>query len=279
MDLEQARTFLAIVETGSFMAAAERVFVTQSTVSMRIKALEQQLGRTLFERSKAGASLTPAGLQFLKHATAMVRIWQQARLELSLPQGYTMALTVGGNFSLWDEFLFDWLHEVRRNSPEIAVQAQYGFSDQLMQKLIDGSLDLGVMYTPHSRPGFEVEHLFDDELILISRSRRPPSRPGRDYVFVDWGPEFRADHALHFPELAGPGLFLDLGALSLAYVLKHGASAYFPRRLVGQHLVAETLHSNRAAPVFTYPVYAVYPSVAVDGPLQPLLERLRRAAA
>ncbi|HMB47704.1 MAG TPA: LysR family transcriptional regulator [Afifellaceae bacterium] len=64
MDVTLARTFLAVVETGSFVEAARRVFVTQSTVSMRIKQLEQELGRKLFERSKGGARLTPSGAQF-----------------------------------------------------------------------------------------------------------------------------------------------------------------------------------------------------------------------
>ncbi|MDX1743391.1 MAG: LysR family transcriptional regulator, partial [Ruegeria sp.] len=61
MDIELARTFLAVVETGTFFDAANRVHVTQSTVSMRIRTLEQQLGQAVFERGKSGATLTPAG--------------------------------------------------------------------------------------------------------------------------------------------------------------------------------------------------------------------------
>ena len=278
MDMEQVRTFLAIAETGSFSAAARRIFATQSTVSMRVKALEQQLGRALFERSKAGASLTPAGQQFQKHAAALLRVWQQARLEVSLPAGFSMALTVGGNFSLWEGFLLDWLHRLRARSPDIALRAQSGFSEQLMQRLIDGTLDLGVMYSPRSRAGFEVERLFDDELILVSGEARPPARPGRNYVFVDWGPEFEADHGLNFPEMAGTGLRLELGSLSLGYVLDHRASAYFPRRLVAPYLTSGRLHNNRASPTFTYPVYAVYPATAAEGALRPLLRTLRRTA-
>ena len=119
MDVELARTFLAVVETGSFVEAATRVNVTQSTVSMRIKSLEAQLGKLLFERSKAGATLTAAGAGFQKHALAMVRVWQQARLDVSLPPGHEAALTVGGQYSLWDGFLLDWLSRMRRTLPEI----------------------------------------------------------------------------------------------------------------------------------------------------------------
>ena len=60
MDVTLAKTFTAIAETGSFKDAADRLNVTQSTVSMRVKALEDVLGRRVFERSKLGARLTPA---------------------------------------------------------------------------------------------------------------------------------------------------------------------------------------------------------------------------
>jgi DNA-binding transcriptional LysR family regulator len=58
--------------------------VTQSTVSARVKTLEDTLGRALFERSKAGARLTSAGEQFQRHATALLRVWQHAQLDVAL---------------------------------------------------------------------------------------------------------------------------------------------------------------------------------------------------
>ena len=65
--------------------AADRLNVTQSTISARIRVLEDELGTPLFTRNKAGVTLTPAGAQFERHALALVRIWQQARQEVSLP--------------------------------------------------------------------------------------------------------------------------------------------------------------------------------------------------
>jgi len=74
MDTELVRTFLAIVSAGSFVRAAERLHVSQTTVSARIRTLEDQLRRRLFIRNKAGVSLTPAGEQFLRHAPALVQL-------------------------------------------------------------------------------------------------------------------------------------------------------------------------------------------------------------
>lgn len=68
MDTELARTFIEIVSTGSFIRAAERLNVSQTTVSARIRTLEDRLGRQLFVRNKGGATLTTAGEQFLRQA-------------------------------------------------------------------------------------------------------------------------------------------------------------------------------------------------------------------
>ena len=279
MDVNLARTFLAVVETGSFVEAAKRVYVTQSTVSMRIKALEDQLGKTLFERSKAGATMTPAGLQFHKHALAMVRVWEQARLEVSLPAGYQAAFTVGGQYSLWDGFLLDWLARMRSRAPDIALRAQAGFSDVLMRHLVEGTLDMGVMYTPASRPGFELEMLFEEELVLVSSEPRPTGKPGKSYIYIDWGPEFQADHSLNFPDISTPGLYMELGSLSLKYLLENRASGYFPKRLVVPYLDEGVLKLVAQAPVFRYPAYAVYPAGGDPRFTGLALKTLRKVAA
>lgn len=269
MDVTGARTFLAVVEYGSFVEAAARVHVTQSTVSMRIRALEHELGKPLFERSRAGATLTPAGTQFHKHALAIVRVWEQARLEVSLPEEFRTSLVVGGQVSLWDGFLLDWLTRMRRAAPEVAIRAQFGFSNPLLAHLIEGTLDLGVMYTPQVRPGFRVERIFTEELVLVSSVPRRGLRKGRNYVYVDWGPEFQADHSINFPDVRAPALYMELGSLCLNYVLANRTAAYFPRRIVAGHLEAGTLSVVGDAPVFSYPVYAVY-----SGDTEPELKRL-----
>src|SRR6478736_5888109 len=79
MDIELARTFLAIVAAGSFVRAAERLNVSQTTVSARVRSLEEQLRRPLFLRNKSGSTLTPAGEQFLHFARTLVQVWERAR--------------------------------------------------------------------------------------------------------------------------------------------------------------------------------------------------------
>ncbi len=282
MDIDLARTFLAVVDSGSFVEAARRVHVTQSTVSTRIRTLEERLGKALFERSKAGAVLTTAGAQFHKHAVALLRVWEQARLEVSLPAGYQAALTVGGQYSLWDGFLTDWLARMRREAPEIAIRTLSGISSALMQRLVEGTLDIGVMYTPQSRPGFELEMLFEEELVLVSSEEKPSAAPGSrlgpNYIYIDWGPEFQVDHSLNFPDLVTPGLYMEIGSLGLKYLLQNRASAYLPRRLVQQPLAEGRLRLVPQAPAFHYPAYVVYPAAGNPEVLRLVLGNLRSAA-
>lgn len=277
MDISLARTFLAIVETGSFVEAAERINVTQSTVSSRIKTLEDLIGQTLFERSKAGAALTRAGLQFQKHALAFVRVWEHARLEVGLAEQHRDHFAAGAQFSLWDGFLLGWAATMRTEVPDIAISATLGFSNSLMERLIEGTLDLGLMYRPAQRPGLIVEHLFDEELVMLTSGDESKPAPYDNYVFVNWGPEFQSDHAMTLPDLVHPGLTLDLGTLGMNYLLDNKATGYFPLRVAKSHIDSNQLTLVKRAPRFVYPAFAVYPEERDEEAFEPFLGGLRAA--
>lgn len=95
MDLTLIRTFMEVSQTGSFLAAADRLFVTQSAVSLRIQRLEQQIGKSLFERSKAGAVLTPAGRQFQPYALNIIRTWNDARQQVAISKATPIVSLLG----------------------------------------------------------------------------------------------------------------------------------------------------------------------------------------
>jgi len=188
-------------------------------------------------------------------------------------------LAVGAQVSLWDGFLLHWIKKSRDAMPEIALRAHLGVSGTLMRRMVDGTLDLAVMYTPQQRPGLEVEALLVDELVLVSTARRAGSRQDPQYVYVDWGPEFQADHMLNYPDRAVPGMFMELGSLGLRYILEYGGSGYFPRRLVTPHVVDKRLFLVRGAATFSYPAFLVYPAEADLDEFGPILDGIREAAA
>jgi len=278
VDIALARTFLQIVETGSFLGAAQRLNLSQSTISMRVKELESQLGQALFERSKAGATLTAAGARFFPHASTMVRAWRQANQEVGLSTRFKAVLAVGGQFSLWDRLLLRWLGDFRRTQPDVAVRAEVGQPDGLMRMISEGLLDIGVMYNPQRRPNLDVEELIDETLVQVTTAPAPVARLGPDYIFVDWGPDFQTEHATAFPELEAPGTVMSLGAIGLSYILENGGSGYFPERVVRPLIDAGTLRMVSAAPVFHRPAYVVHRRFEDGDPGHVALAGLRAVA-
>jgi len=277
MDLEQVRTFLVVVEQGSFVRAAQEIHVTQSTVSARIKELEAQLGQSLFVRRKSGVVLTPAGKRFQPHAATFLHVLQQARQDVGLPAETAAVLNIGGQFSLWERILLSWVGDFRAARPDVAVRAQVGTPGSLMRYLSDGLLDFAVMYAPEARPGFRIEKLMDESLVMVA-SRPTYSGPAEsDYVFVDWGPDFDAWHSAQFPRYSAAGLHVSLGALGLKHILAHGGAGYFPARVVAGELSRGLLHPVRQAPEFVRPAHVIFALDAESGIRAAALESLRAA--
>lgn len=275
MDTELARTFLSVLEAGSFVGAAERLHLTQSTVSARIQSLERGLGARLFVRHRGGANLTDAGRRFHRHASALVRTVAQARQDVGADTAYRARLSVGARIGLWDGLLADWLAAQRADAPDVAVSAEIGFEADLMQGLVDGRLDLGVMYTPQARPGLVVERLLEETLVLVASDAESAAHAAERYVHVDWGPEFFARHRAAHPAWSGPGVTVNIGWLGRQHLERTGGAAYFPERLVAGDLGAGRLVRVTDAPAFSQPAYAVYAEPGEDGPLTDALARLR----
>jgi LysR family transcriptional regulator, flagellar master operon regulator len=279
VDIELARTFVEIVKTRSFVRAAEQLNVSQTTVSARIRALEEQLGRPLFIRSKSGASLTPAGEQFLRYAPMFVQLWERARHQVAVPQGRRAILTIGGDLSLWHPWLVEWLHWMRRSAPEVALRVQVGLPESLTDQVAAGALDVAVVYAPQYRPGMRVELLLEEKLVLVTTDANAKAVDPDSYVYVDWGPDFAHHHELSFPQDTNPGLFVGLGPLALTYILEAGGSGYFRQRVVAPHVAAGRLHLVSGAPSFFYPIYAVCSAHAEDELIDLALDGLRSIAA
>ncbi|MEM7643941.1 MAG: LysR family transcriptional regulator [Pseudomonadota bacterium] len=262
MDIQLIRTFLAVADTGSFVSASARLFVTQSAVSLRVQRLEDQLGRTLFDRSRAGAVLTTAGSAFEPYALSLLRLWEEARQRVAVPDGFDRTLSIGAQYSLWPQLGFRWMDALRRAVPDLALRAELGMPDRLTRFLIEGQCQATLSYTPQTRPGLTIEPVLEDELIL---SAAWPDISGPDdpdlaaaYVFADWGPEFVQAHLTALPHLAPGGVTLTLGALGADYVANRRAAAYMPARAIRRHLDDGRLHLVPDAPRFPFPVWAAF---------------------
>jgi DNA-binding transcriptional LysR family regulator len=257
MDVAHAQTFLAVVATGSFRNAAERLNLTQTAVSARIRTLESQLGRRFFIRNKAGAKLTPAGERFVRHATALVQVWEGARQQVGLPTGRDDVISLGGELSLWNPLFADWMVWMHRHQPGIALRAEVDMPGRLIERVQAGTLDAAVLYSPQRRTNLVVELLADEKLVMVTSS--PDGRYQADsHVRVDWGPDFAASQKAEFPELANAAISVSLGPLALNYLLAVGGSGYFRLGAVRESLAAGRLFRVPNAPEFSHSIYLVH---------------------
>ena len=265
MKIEHIRTFLEISDCGNFNRAAEILNVTQSTVSARVKSMEDSFGQRLFKRNHSGVELTYAGQHFRQYAQNIQRLWQQAHQRVSLPESFTHGIGLGSQVSLWDSLVLKWMPWMRRNATDVAIHVEADYSPSLMRQLSDGLLDIGVMYNPRQTPGLIVEDLLEETLVLVATDQRK-LREGwvEDYVYVDWGNEFRVRHGEAFPEMETPAISVGLGALGLEYILHNGGSGYFPIRVVQPYLDQRKLFRVDNAPELQRPAYVVYTENARD---------------
>jgi DNA-binding transcriptional LysR family regulator len=284
MDTEIVRTFLEIVDCASFSRAAEKLHVGQTTVSARIRLLEERLGRPVFVRNKAGVSLTAAGEQFLRYAPTFLQVWERARHQVAVPPSRRAVLAIGGELSLWNPLLLNWLVWMRKMAPEVALRTQLGLPEDLTTQVTNGVLDIAVLYAPPHRPGLEVELLFEEKLVLVTTCPDPQESAQQefaqaDYVYVDWGRDFALHHSQSFPDLGNPGLFVGLGPLALSYILEVGGSGYFRKRAIHLFLQTGALRLVPGAPEFSHPAYAIYGTNADQALVRVALDGLRDVAA
>lgn len=266
MNIDHMRAFLEVAATGSFQLAASRLNVTQSTISARIRVLEDRLDRPLFNRRRTGAELTMAGHHFHRYALTAVRAWEQARHEIALPESLSYVIGIGVHHTLWDRIAFDWIERIQARAPDLAIRTTVEFSDALTRLVCDGLLDVAAIYVPQQRPNLIVEKLMEDDLIMVSgtRDRSASTDWEKDYIFVDWGDDFANEHSLAFTERLAPKLKIDHPALALTFVRQRGATAYLLESAVRPYLESGEIFRVKGAPQFRRPTYLAYPDNPID---------------
>lgn len=272
MDIELARTFLEIVRTGSFLAAAEQLHITQTTVTARVQNLEGLLGCRLFVRNRSGARLTDNGRHFVKHANQLVRTWEASRRDLPLPQGSEQLIAIGCEISLWNPLLMRWFSFLTGDSPELAIRVDVSERDSLHEQLRQGMLHAAVVHQPEYWPGLRVEQILEEKLIMVSA-------PGNKepYIYIDWGAGFRRQHDAALPHFARSTITMNLGPLALQYLLEKGGQGYFRTRVVQKYLDSGILERESEAPEFSYPVFLIHQLREGDKNIRRIVSSLKMA--
>ncbi|MFT5548233.1 MAG: DNA-binding transcriptional LysR family regulator [Candidatus Azotimanducaceae bacterium] len=250
MNVVFVRTFLEVVKIGNLNRAAERLHVTESTVTTRINSLETLLGQKLLIRNRTGAELTSAGFKFMRYAEIMVQSWSQARQELSLSKDFQSVCNVGCHFDLWDAAGQLWVDHMRTNWPQIAMSFWAGNTGDIEKWLANGLIDVALVFDASISTAWKVHKLFDDALIEVATEARGYMDWDPRYVYVDMGSEFRKQHAEAFPLANTPVITISSSRWALDHILTWKGSGYLPRRLVREQLEQGQLFHVENTPTF-----------------------------
>lgn len=211
MDIRQLNALVAVVDHGTFSAAARALHTVQSNVSTHIARLERELGATLIDR--ASSSLTEEGEVVLARARRIQAELEAIRLDVvAMREEVSGVVRIGviGTTGRW--LLPEFLEEMARSYPRVRIQIVDATTTSLLPLVVSGTLDAALVNLPVDHPDIEIEPLFEEEPMLVA----PLSHPLSAYDVLE--PEDLCKHALL---LNPPGVAFrdsldsDLGALGL----------------------------------------------------------------
>ncbi len=273
MDLELLRTFLEIYRTRHFRRAANNLHISQSTVSARLRQLEETIGVTLFTRERNNIQTTPAGQRLVPHAEHLLTQWSRTRQELAADRAQDTLLITGATGSLWDTVLQSWLQRVYREERQIALRVESHSQETVLRSLEDGLLDLAFTYDTPLLPHLQSIKVAKLSLRMFSTE---PDRTVQQimhtgYILVDWGTSFAKHHAREFASHPLPRCYFSNGRNALDLILSCGGAAYLPEPLVAEQIEHGRLFAVTDAKPVSREIFASYPE---DHPARELLARI-----
>ena len=174
MDFDQLETFLEVARHASFSRAAEKRFRTQPAISAQIRALEEEVGAKLFDRSGGKVSLTAPGKAFQKYAENAIAEKRSALASLAemerVPRG---EIVVAANEATCLHILPEVFAEFKKQYPKVGVSILRSESTKILESLVDNTADFGIVAMPVTDARLQVVLLHRDELVIIAPARHP----------------------------------------------------------------------------------------------------------
>ncbi|RUS47318.1 LysR family transcriptional regulator [Cohnella sp. AR92] len=240
MDLSHLEAFLAVCHTLNFTKAAEHLHISQSAVTARIKALEAEIGRTLFDRDNRNVSLTQAGSAFVPYAERMLRLFEESKTTLS--EQYEDYLIMSGPGAVWHYRYLERLLSFRREHPKTAIKFLSDIDPGYMihDLLLDGTVHVAIRYDPPDHPKVSRQLLYEDEILLVSAEEKGAAGKADfyspDYCHIEWGASFPQ----WFAGIVGsgyiPSLALDHSTILLTLLLQGSVFGFLPRSIAQPYL-------------------------------------------
>jgi DNA-binding transcriptional LysR family regulator len=294
VEIAQVEAFLAVGTFGGFRRAADALRVTQPAISARIKALEDSLGVTLFDRSRAGLALSPAGRALRPHAEQLLHALALARQAVhDLGPSSGGAVTIAAALSICTYLLPDVLKRFQAAHPKTLITVRSGHSKEVLGMVLGGDAELGLARSLH-HPEVETVSLREDPLVLVSAPAGAMARAGRarleevasqPLILFDRGSsDWTLSHGLFRRAGLVPNVVLEVESIEAAKrMVERGIGlAFLPQLAVGREIRRRRLSAIdiRDAEPLSRSLDVIHPRQrALSADAQALLETLRAVVA
>lgn len=169
------KVFRAVAEHLNFRKAAEHLFLTQPAVTLQIKALENDLGARLFDRSNNRVSLTSQGATLLRYADKMAKLAAEAERSLGSTDGqFAGELALGVSTTIAQYVLPRLIGAFLNEHPRVQLSLQSGNTEQVVHALVEGKVSIGLIEGPARHRGIHTQPFMRDELVPIAPANFAP---------------------------------------------------------------------------------------------------------
>jgi LysR family nitrogen assimilation transcriptional regulator len=178
MEFRQIHYFISLFEEGTVTRAAHRLNIVQPALSMQIAKLEEQIGQQLFERTKQGMVPTAAGRQMYRLFLPIMREFTNAQSQLINNDGAIRGhVNIGLIASITEGVLAETLGVFSNKYPDVGVKVADGYTNTLIDWVASGQLDAAIVNKPRRPLALDVEHVMDEEMVLITSAAHQAAVP------------------------------------------------------------------------------------------------------
>ncbi|TCS93877.1 LysR family transcriptional regulator [Hazenella coriacea] len=174
MNYDALRTFVTIVEEKNFTRAAEKLLISQPSVSLQVKQLENELQTRLLERSPKHLQVTPTGEILYQRAKQILKLYEQAKKEIEeYQQTLSGLIRIGASYTIGEYILPTRLPSFYQKHPEIEAEITIGNTEQIVQGVRTFHLDLGFIEGHTNYQDLQIQPFMNDEMVLIVSANHP----------------------------------------------------------------------------------------------------------
>ena len=285
MNLRFVEAFYWVATLKSVSRAAEKLFITQSAMSARVAALEEELGALLLDRRDKTFRLTVAGARFVVHAQKLLELQRAAKTEIGSNSALDLTIRIGAIESVLHSWLIPWIEVLRAEQPTLELELTVETTPVLVDQIRRGALDLAFAALPASGDGIRTKAMQNMPMCFVGNTE---IHKKRRYALQD----FATLDLLTFQRGSQPHVgLLDLlktadvkprkvhaiSSISAMVLLVQGGFgvATLPRAAVARLSEARTIKAlSCAAELLPLPIHASYRA----DPTSPVAEQLQKSA-